>query len=248
MKWLKWSLLGLLFFAFALVCQLPAALVLDRVTLPRGLVLDGVAGSLWSGEVRRLEAQGLAFERLRWSLRPSRLLAGELALELHAKPGATKLDGLVAVGFDGLARAENLSLRLPASVLAQQLRLPIPSQLGGQLSLILDQASQGQPWCETLAGEANWRQASLSNKFGNFELGRIQARLGCDGGAVTAVVRDIPARLGLELEGRLEAGRYSVRGSAQPAADQPKAIQDAFKLVAKPDASGRYPISFQGRL
>ncbi len=248
MKWLKWSLLGLLFFVVALLCQLPAALVTDKLTLPRGVSLEGVSGSLWSGQVRRLQAHGLTFEQLNWQLLPSRLLLGRLAVEVHAKPGVTKLDGVLGMSLGGKAFADDLSLRAPVAPLLAGVRMPVPSQVGGQLSLQLDEANQGQPWCQVLAGEANWRDARVSNRFGNFELGRIQAVLACDEGAVTAQVKDMPARLGLDLQARLEEGRYRVSGFAKPAADQPKAIKDVFKLMAKPDGSGRYPLNFQGAL
>ncbi|EKE77565.1 type II secretion system protein N [Gallaecimonas xiamenensis] len=248
MRIIKWTLAGLLFFLVALAWQLPAALVLSQAPLPPGVAVSGVQGTIWQGQVAQLSVQGLHFEQLRWQTRPWALLTGQLSLHLSSRPGVSQLGGDLALGLGGDIALDNLVLKVPVAPLVADMRLPVPSQVSGQLSVALAQYRKGAPWCEALSGKAQWLDAAVTNNFGDFDLGRIDADLACDQGAITAVVRDTPPRLGLELEARLEGENYQVRGFARPADDQPKALKDAFAFFGKAGSDGRYPVQFQGRL
>ncbi|WP_417358381.1 type II secretion system protein N [Gallaecimonas pentaromativorans] len=248
MKAAKWIGLGLVFFLVALVWQLPAAVVLGHAKLPKEVGIEGVSGTVWQGRVESLSLAGTAFKDVTWQLHPLALFTGKVAASIKSRPDRTRLSGDLAVGFGGKLAIENLIVRVPVAPLVAGVHLPVPSQVGGELSVAIAQYRQGQPWCEALKGKAQWLDASVTNKFGDFNLGRIDADLDCDKGAVTAVIRDTPPRLGLELEARLDGQRYHIRGFAKPAADQPKNLRDAFAFFGRPAADGRYPVQFQGTL
>ncbi|WKE65924.1 type II secretion system protein N [Gallaecimonas kandeliae] len=246
MKVVRWTLLGLLLFLVALIWQVPASAVLARVQLPPQVQLSGVEGSLWQGSVAKLQLGDIAFDQLQWQAHPWQLLTGKLGVSLHSRPGATRLAASLTLGLGGKLAVENLVMKAPVAPLVANVRLPVPSQVSGELSLAIPEFRLGKPWCEALAGKAQWLDAGVTNRFGDFDLGRIDADLGCDKGALTAVVRDTPPRLGLELEARVDASHYQVRGFAKPAADQPKSLQDAFAFFGKAGSDGRYPVQFKG--
>ncbi len=248
MKAVKWTLAAVVFFVIALIWQLPAAVVLGQITLPPQVDFKGVSGSIWHGELSSVTVQGVRFDSLSWQLHPLSLLSGHIALSVHSRPGVTRLSGELAASFSGKVSVDNLLVRTPVAPLVAGVRLPVPSQVGGDLAIAITHFTQGVPWCESLAGKAQWLNASVSNHFGNFNLGRIDADLGCDKGVITSAVHDQPPQLGLQLEARLEARRYQVRGFAKPAADLPKNLKSIFDFFGRPHGDGRYPLQFQGPL
>lgn len=242
-----WALAALGLFIVALLWQFPAAVITSRLSLPKGMQLGEVQGSVWQGQAATLSINGLRFEQLHWQFQPLALLHGKLAVTLHTRPGSSSLQGTFASSFGGQLSASNLTLRLPVAPLLAGVRLSVPSDIGGEALLAVSQFTAGQPLCQALNGKAQWLQASVSNRYGGFNLGRIEADLGCDKGAVDLAIHDDGA-LGLQLEARFDGRHYQVRGFAQPAASQPQAIKDALALFGKVNPNGQIAIEQQGRL
>lgn len=92
--------LGIIVFLFCLVALTPAA-VAYRWLAPDSVRMTGVSGTIWAGNARLGSVEVFGFQDLKWDLKPSRLLLGNLAAQVSMKLGEGFLEGDVASGLTG---------------------------------------------------------------------------------------------------------------------------------------------------
>jgi len=96
-----------------LLATLPAALVARYLPLPTNIAnllkLEGVSGTLWSGQIARLQYASESVNQLRWDLNGWSLLrfAPEVAIRFGDRNG---LNGQGVVGWNGAAFGRDLTL------------------------------------------------------------------------------------------------------------------------------------------
>jgi general secretion pathway protein N len=137
-----------------LLATLPAALVARYLPLPANvanlLKQEGVSGTLWNGQIARLQYASESVNQLRWDLNGWSLLrfAPEVAIRFGDRNG---LNGQGVVGSNGADFGRELTLNAPAPWLLSRvsMRLPIPLTVTGQL-LKVEQFAQGNPWCANM--------------------------------------------------------------------------------------------------
>ena len=114
----------------------------------------------------------------------------------------------------------------------------------GELVLDVAQFSQGQPWCENLAGQASWQDARLQTPTGTWlELHSLFGDLSCNQGTVV-LTTDSNNVLGLDVKAVLNAEQLLVNGTLKPDATMPKEVHQAMQFLGRPDTQGRYTIKF----
>lgn len=121
---------ALVLYVLALVWNLPAAVVWRLVSaqLPAQVSLEGLTGTLWSGQVRRMLVEGIDQGALAWDWQPGQLLSGQLGLALEWQPRNGRVDADLRWGI-GSVTLENVSGRLDAASMAAVNRAPFV--LGG---------------------------------------------------------------------------------------------------------------------
>lgn len=231
---------------FALVLT-PASWWLKLLPLPAALQLGAVSGTLWQGNVSSLQYEKLSFDRLHWQLNGWALFSGKLQLALHS--GSPKnaalpyINATVSYGFSGMA-LKNAMLTMPVNQLVPMLPLPMPVDASGALVLDISAYQQGQPRCSALNGTASWQDARLQTPTGTWlELQSLFGQLSCDSGTVV-LTTDSNNMLGLDVKAVMNAEQLLVNGSLKPDASMPKEVHQAMQFLGKPDAQGRFPISF----
>jgi hypothetical protein len=97
-----------------LLAQLPASLVVRHLPLPPNLVrLEGVSGTLWSGQAARVQYASESLTQLRWDLDGWSLLrlAPEVSVRFGERSG---LNGQGILGWNGAAFGRDITLNAPA--------------------------------------------------------------------------------------------------------------------------------------
>ncbi|GLP95915.1 type II secretion system protein N [Paraferrimonas sedimenticola] len=250
MSKVKIIILSVLLYLVFMLVLLPARFVAQLAPLPNNVSLSGVTGSLWNGEIGQLNIDGKRIEYLRWQIHTSKLLMGKLEAAVQVGDSRSYLhgNGELGYGFSGafvnqLKLTADISYWLPAN------SLPMRTQASGQVDLLLRDAQQGQPWCETLMGSLEVVNLEAANNFGDFGLGNFNLGLSCDAGELVAVATEDSNQLGVLGQLRLlEGGKYQLTGSVRQVETQPKELQQVLSFLGRPDAKGRYPLEFSGTI
>ncbi|HHQ4636445.1 TPA: GspN family type II secretion system protein ExeN [Aeromonas veronii] len=241
------------YFVF-LLATLPAALVARHLPLPANvanlLKLEGVSGTLWSGQIARLQYASESVNQLRWDLNGWSLLrfAPEVAIRFGDRNG---LNGQGVVGWNGAAFGRDLTLNAPAPWLLSRvpMRLPIPLTVSGQLQLKVEQFAQGNPWCDNLYGNLDWYNASADTPAGKLDLADPELKLTCLDSKLVAELKQ--GSDAVQTMGRLELqpnGQYLFQGTLKPGPALPPQMQQGLPFLGQPDSQGRFPLRYQGRI
>jgi general secretion pathway protein N len=247
MKYWKLTAIAVLAYLVFMLYLLPAAWVLHWVGLPANVRLGPVQGSVWQGSATLATYQSLQLQQLRWQFNGWSLL--KLAPEMMITAGSTGerdkpyAQASLAYSFSGLNIKQAL-VRIPVSQLLPLLTLPLPVAATGELMVDVQNFQQGQPFCDSLAGNASWLDARLQPPTGTWlELNSIVADLRCEQGS-PVLVTDGNNSLGLAVTAAVENNRLTVNGSLKPDASLPQEVHQAMQFVGRPDAQGRYSIKF----
>ena len=225
--------------------NMPLRQVLRVVELPPGLVVSGLQGTLRSGQVEQLGYRGVAFEELRYALRPTCLLWFKLCYRLEDGNGDLRLNP----GYSPWAgfTLEDTRLRLPVERLRPWLG-KLLVQPKGELDLQLQMLELGNNRrLETLQAVLFWRKAGIEGE--SVVLGDFRADIEQEGPEIRLQLGDEPgALLGVEGEIRLGAEdfRVDVKLEARPGLGE--SARNALELMARRDGLNRYRIQRQGRL
>lgn len=239
------SLAGLLLFILFVVARIPAEQLTSR--LPARLQVEGVSGTLWSGQARQLTWEGMPLGRLHWDWQPTSLVNGEMAYAIQLTEPGHDLQAVVAQALDGSQSLRNTRLQLNA----EQLQPWLPTrdaQPRGQIDLVMPAMRLVQGWPQSGHGTLQWREAALAGAL-PMSLGSLVADLQVQDGRITAVLSDNAGPL--ELGGTAELGSdrvYRVDAQLRARADADDNLRTSLSLLGTPDVSGRYNLRLQGRL
>ncbi|TMX07292.1 type II secretion system protein N [Aeromonas salmonicida subsp. achromogenes] len=230
-----------------LLVKLPATLVVRHLPLPPNLVqLEGVSGTLWSGQVARLQYASESLTQLRWELNGWSLLrfAPEVFLRFGDRSG---LNGQGVVGWNGAAFGRDITLNVPAPWVLDRvpMRLPFPLTVAGQLQLKVDQFAQGNPWCDNLYGNLYWYGADADTSAGKLPLGDPEIKLTCIDSRLVAELKQ--SSEAVQVMGKLEL-QANRQGSLKPGPELPEEMKQGLPFLGQPDGQGRFPLRYQGRI
>lgn len=243
----KLIVIGVISYLLFTLLLTPVSWWLKLLPLPPQLQLGATSGTLWQGEVSAAQYQQLQFDRIRWQLQGWQLLRGKLAFSLQSgslqQSNVPYLSAVASYGLGGAA-LDNSLISLPVSSLVPLLPLPLPVDASGELVLDITQYRQGQPWCTSLTGSASWQNARLQTPTGSWlDLQQLFGTLSCDSGTV-ALTTDGANVLGLDIKAVINAEQLLVNGTLKPEPSLPEEVHQAMQFLGKPDAKGRYRLSF----
>ncbi|HDZ56306.1 MAG TPA: type II secretion system protein N [Pseudomonas xinjiangensis] len=126
---------ALALFLLSLVWNLPAAFVWKQISgqFPAQVTLQGLSGTLWSGQVRQMKVNGIEQGAVTWDWRPGPLLAGRIALDVVWQPRNSRVEATLKIGASSMV-LEDVNGRLDAASMAALNKAPFV--LGG--SWLLD--------------------------------------------------------------------------------------------------------------
>lgn len=238
-------LISFIVFAIALM---PANFALNIASkyLPKQLQIGAVSGTIWQGKANVVSYQNIHVNRVMWDLNPWSLVSAKLAGKVNLGNVREKSAPYGKINFElGLFNQQvslnNSKLRVPAPLIASQVRLPFPVQSKGTLELTIAQAVTGKPYCEQLQGQVETKELSVMGLQGWIDVDTIKGKLSCKSGALALLVNE-QNELGLELDAELGDAQPKVTAFIKPAPSMPKQVHDGVKFLGRPDEQGRYQI------
>ncbi len=250
---MKKILLSLLLFVVAysafLLKGLPAAWVWNNLAQPmvgNQVQLAGIRGTIWEGQVQQVRIDRKSIENVSWSFQPSALFSGEWVYQVRLGGGQQGPVGRLMAGADfggPFIRRARVSADMDWLLqFAPRAPLATPS---GRVDLTLNEARQGQPWCEALDGDLSWTSAVLDTMVGELNLEQADARLSCDQGQPVASFASQSEVLEVNGEARLLANSYRVNGKVKAGPDAPQQLSQGMRYLGRPDSDQRYTINLE---
>jgi general secretion pathway protein N len=248
---IKFIILFVSLYLVALLITLPATALLRFIPQNTGLHIAGVSGSAWQGEAALLSYhKKLNLQRVSWDVDWLALAALQIKLDVKFNNGQNAMSGkgFVKLGVSGLV-IENVLLDLSAQELLSYVDLPVPVEASGDVTLVIKEASQGNPYCDTLDGLFVWKNAEVSSDLGKVDLATVNINLSCDKGDAVAVLQQESEQLSSNINALLQqGGAYQLVGTVKGSNKLNPDINQALSFLGAKDSSGATLVRFNGRL
>ena len=140
--------------AFLLFLPVLAPAYLVTLVIPAENVgITGIGGSIWNGNAERISIDGFTLNATRWTLQPTALLTGGLALNVVTSWAGGEFEGDVILGITGALSISNATVFASLNELSRVAGLP----LAGQMSLVVEQATLIDNWPRVFLATLNVR-------------------------------------------------------------------------------------------
>lgn len=235
-------------FLVGLIAQMPAATAL-RWLLPDGIETRGISGTLWSGRIDAVAANGVAIGPVEWQLKPLALLTARVRADVEAGLPGGFANGRVTAGFGGLslddvrAQADLQPLTRRSSIGAAQ----------GTLRVRLAHAELEALWPAFIEGNIDLLglqyAASGPAVLGDFRLEFDGQTASDERFPVRGTLKSTGAGL-FDVDGALALGperSYSIQANVAPAPGAPANARNMLSLMPK-RADGVAELRFEGQL
>ncbi|MGJ8692015.1 MAG: type II secretion system protein N [Thalassotalea sp.] len=236
----------LVVYLFFVISQLPAQFIVSQVKLPKNIALHGVSGTVWQANIEQIQTDKITIHDIKarlnfWSLitlNPS----AEIKLGDPMKYGPV---GFLTINKTGdMFSITDADITIAANEVVQNLNLPLPVTVMGDVNLTVNKFTLGSPLCSELSAIIHWPLAEAKALDESVELGDLKAKLGCEQGAV-ALTMDENNDLGLSYTAYMRnTKRITGDGYIKPAANFPEKLTPLLSFLGKPDSEGRYRLSF----
>jgi general secretion pathway protein N len=237
---------GVAAFLVFLIALVPANQLTRR--LPPGITLDGVSGTIWSGQARSIAVESQPIGPLRWSCRPWRLIVLEWSCDLGLQPPGGEVFGRFTGGFNGDLVGRDIRGTAPISVFEG---IVTPRGWSGTLEFDLAELRIASLRPQSATGTMHLRAlrgpGPHGERLGDFELVVGEGSVG--NALLNGRLRDLGGPL--HVRGAIELfadGRYLMRGDAAPGPGAGPAILDTLSFLGPPDRQGRRPFTIEGTL
>lgn len=235
---------GLAVFLVVLFFYLPASWF--RSYLPPPLSCSDIGGSIWSGECLGLAVQGAKLGDASWNLAASSALRGRLVGDVDVRGTLAHARSDLDVSFQGAGDLRNVQAQFP---LDPAFVPQFPADRRGLISVDLKHAVIADQAVKLLEGTIELRDfREITPRL--MELGSYRATF--DGrtqpdGSLKGEVNDIGGPF--RIEGTIvltPPNQYTFQGTITGrTADAERLVREAIPY-ARPDASGRSELSFEG--
>jgi general secretion pathway protein N len=248
---IKFIILFVSLYLIALLITLPATTLLRFIPQNMGLEIAGVSGSPWQGKAALLSYnKKINLQRVSWDVDWLALAALQIKLNVKFNNGQNAMSGkgVVKLGVSGLV-IENVLLDLSAQELLSYADLPISVEASGDITLLIKEASQGDPYCETLDGVFVWKNARVSSDLGEIDMTTVNINLSCDKGDAIAVLQQKSEQLNSNINILLlKGGAYQLNGTVKGSHKLNPDINQALSFLGSKNSSGATIVRFKGRL
>ena len=246
MKPWKWLVLAFVSYLILLIAYLPAAHVVAYVQkqnpkLP--LAIGNVEGTLWSGRVDRIMAQGVLLNNFRWDLSAWALLIGQARVEVNGgkirEGDQAYIDGQISTSLFNTQKfsAKELKVLLPAKAVIAQVPLPVPVTADGRFRIDVHDFDFNAS-CKLLKGTGRWLKGTVSGPTGVIDFGNYEADLSCqDDKFVVQILPDNKLNLDAKVILGMD-GKYDLSGKFKPDDSMPREVHMAAQSFGRADAQG----------
>ncbi|HIP75820.1 MAG TPA: type II secretion system protein N [Psychromonas hadalis] len=236
-----------------MVVTLPAKTIHYFLPDNVGVKAINLTGTIWNGQAAQVTYQRTyQLNNLTWSVDWLALFSLNAKLDIAFDNGAHGMSGKGAViaGVSGV-RVENMVIDSTATeILAlANLNLPVQVHASGNVSLVIKEAQQGTPYCQTLDATLNWQQANVNSDFGPLNLNNAMIDLSCEEGMVLADLTQHSDQLVSNVHVQLKENNiYQLNGTVKGESKLDPSIAQMLPMIGPRNSEGGYPFTFSGRL
>jgi general secretion pathway protein N len=247
----KISLAFIAIYLFSLVLTAPASMITRFIPDNAGVQIGDVSGTLWNGKLSQVDyRKQFQLQKVTWKMDWLALFTLKLQADVKFSNGRKVMSGagIVAYGFSGMTLSD-VNVDMQASALLPYLTLPVPLDLSGKFTLVIENATQGAPYCEELDGYLVWHDGKLGTPMGNIDLATPSIDLSCIEGGLVASLKQHSEQLTTNANISLkEGGSYQLEGDIIGSEKLDPSILQALSWLGPKTATGETPLNFNGRL
>lgn len=248
---LKISLAFIVLYLFSLVLSAPASLATRFIPDNAGIQIGHVTGTVWNAKLSQVDyRKQLQLQKVTWKFDWVALLSLQLKADIKFNDAKKELvgSGAAIYGLSGFVLTD-LNVDMQAAALLPYLSLPVPVTPSGKFTLIIENATQGAPYCSELDGYLVWQSAALETPMGNIDLASPSVDLSCANGGVVASLKQRSEQLSTNAKISLnDGGRYQLQGDIKGTDKLDPNILQALSWIGPKTSSGATKLSFNGRL
>ncbi len=249
-KWLGYLLFTLCSYLIFLVGTLPATQLysIARSHLPAALQLKQLNGSVWKGSAQQIAFNGYQVGPLYWQFKPLSLLLGQAEIMLTSTDKKLQLYGSAGIKLNGDVFLSNISGEGSSDMLITFIP-NIPVTPVGRITFDFPEVNFSKQRLNTITGSADWLQAGFKQPI-DIQIGKLNLQLSTDNsGGIHGIITDKGATVGVNAKLTLQpSGKYQIKGKIQPKPDTPTDLNDALKMLGRPDPTGAIPIRLSGKI
>ena len=248
---LKISVAFLAVYLLSLGLTAPASLITRFVPENSGVQIGHISGTLWNGKLSQIDYRNqFQLQKLTWKFDWLALLTLKLKADIKFNNGRNVLTGVgaVAYGFSGLVLSD-IKVDMKASELVAHLPLPVPVDTSGKFTLVIENGTQGAPYCNELDGYVVWHDAKVATPMGSIDLATPSMDLSCAEGNLVASLKQHSEQLTTNANMLLkEGGSYQLEGNIIGREKLDPSILQALSWLGPKTDSGATLLNFKGRL
>ena len=248
---LKISVAFFAIYLLSLVFTAPASLISRFIPENSGVQIGNISGTLWSGKLSQLDYRNqFQLQRLTWEFDWLALFTLKLKADVKFNNGRNVMTGAgaVAYGFSGLVLSD-INVDMKASALLAHLTLPVPVNASGKFTLVIENGTQGVPYCNELDGYLVWHEATVATPMGNIDLATPSMDLSCSEGNLVASLKQHSEQVTTNANMLLkEGGSYQLEGNIIGREKLDPSILQALSWLGPKADGGATLLNFKGRL
>lgn len=247
-NWFTGGVIFVLAYLFFMVSQVPAQWVVNKITLPKNVVLQGVEGTIWRANISRIIIDGYSINSVATKVNLLSLMMFNPSVDatfgsalVNGPEGKATLSHLL-----GDIEVSDTQVSVVANDIAQLLKssLPIPVTAQQFVDVNIEEFVMGKPLCQQLSGTVKWEKAGLKALDQKIALGHLKGKLECEKGIVKFTF-DPKNNLGLTFTALVYSPeRISGSGYIEPGSKFPTVLKEALPFLGKADNRGRYKLNF----
>jgi len=249
---LAFIIIGTAAYLYFLLANIPASTVYALVEKQMGhnevLNLQGLSGTVWSGQAAQARIAKLNLGRLDWQLNLFPLLTGKLSLDVLTTGNDSRMQAGIKTGLSGRTLTiNNMQGKLPVQLLMPFL-YGLPIAVDGQIAAEIKHAEIEQGEKLSVEGKLVWQNAALTApqaiKFGDLFLA---IRPDKNGSKILLSDQGGP----LAAEGTVmvkHSGEYKLNIYLAARDKNDAALNNALKLLGRTNSQGKVLVSRTGRL
>lgn len=246
---LKISLAVTAFYLLFLVGTAPASLISGFI--PSDIKVGHVSGTVWNGKLSQVNYRKKpTLQRLNWKFDWLALFGLKVKANLTFDNGRTVLKGVASVAY-GLSGpvVSDLNIDMKAAQIVPYLQLPVPVTAQGKINLVIDNATQGAPYCDELDGYLVWQGALVETPMANVDLATAKVDLSCANGDLIASLTQNSDQITTNAKVVLSEGEsYQLDGDVMGHKQLDPTILQALSWIGPQKDSGETILTFKGNL
>ncbi len=242
-----WITASILIYLFFLSLYLPASVVISKLSLPPGVSLSGIRGTVWSGKADKLSVRGVQAGSVKWELSPWSLLLIKPTATVSILNGRQFILSRVSFSFSGKMELHDTRFNIRLSTL-QPLIYGMPLAYGGQAAGFFPDIYFYRDQYIGINGKLSLSGLKLTSPQQQY-LGNYIATFQQEKAGATSIrITSTQAELDVDAQVMLEKNGLAKITTQLAAAKTANNIDKMIAMLGKKDSQGRVMLRQQFKL